>query len=480
MNPVMRGHGAALACSISILAGLSWIGQSKAAELVGRAILPAATFAPGPTSGQLITGTNGQSTPFSERQPVQGISAILPAPRPGSFLVLADNGFGAKNNSPDFVLRVYGVYPEFKTAEGGSGIVQAANVKTGAPIGATVTPQSYFQLNDPKRQSGFAIVAEQSTYPTTTIPVDPLIQRDRLLTGGDFDLESFRQGRDRTFWFGDEFGPFLLHTDATGTLLEPPFQVPNLLGIGGQRWVQSPDNPLLGNNKPNLPRSRGFEGMALNASRTKLYPMLEGPLDGDGNRRRLLIYEFDLRTRKFTNRTFSYIMENTTERGQAVGDLTAINDHEFLIIERDGLQGDPQNPAFTNPAKFKKLYKIDLRQKDSQGGVKKELLVDLLNIPDPRNIGGNGTKNGIFTFPFVTIESFLPLDESRVLIVNDNNFPSSVGRTPGQPDNTEFIVVKLDQTLNISEGHENSTYWKRQFPSHRTPKVIKRRIQRED
>jgi hypothetical protein len=151
-----------------------------------------------------------------------------------------------------------------------------------------------------------------------------------------------------------------------------------------------------------------------------------------------------------------------------VGDLTAINDHEFLIIERDGLQGDPQNPAFTNPAKFKKLYKIDLRQKDSQGGVKKELLVDLLNIPDPRNIGGNGTKNGIFTFPFVTIESVLPLDESRVLIVNDNNFPSSVGRTPGQPDNTEFIVVKLDQTLNISEGHEKSTYWKRQFPSHQT------------
>jgi hypothetical protein len=480
MNPVMRGHGAALACSISILAGLSWIEQSKAAELVGRAVLPAATFAPGPTSGQLITGTHGQSTPFSAKQPVQGFSAILPAPRPGSFLVLADNGFGAKDNSPDFILRVYGVYPEFKTAEGGSGIVQAANVKTGVPIGSAFSPQSYFQLNDPKRQSGFAIVAEQSTYPTTSIPVDPLIQRDRLLTGGDFDLESFRQGRDRTFWFGDEFGPFLLHTDATGTLLEPPFQVPNLLGIGGQRWVLSPDNPFLGNNKPNLPRSRGFEGMALNASRTKLYPMLEGALDGEGNRKRLLIYEFDLGTQKFTNRTFSYIMENTTERGQVVGDLTAINDHEFLIIERDSLQGDPQNPAFPNPAKFKKLYKIDLRQKDPQGGVKKELLVDLLNIPDPQNIGGNGTKNGIFTFPFVTIESVLPLDESRVLIVNDNNFPSSVGRTPGQPDNTEFIVVKLDQTLNISEGRKKSTYWKRQFPSYRPPKVIKRKIQRED
>jgi hypothetical protein len=79
--------------------------------------------------------------------------------------------------------------------------------------------------------------------------------------------------------------------------------------------------------------------------------------------------------------------------------------------------------------------------------VQKQLLVDLLNIPDPNGIGGNGTTSGIFTFPFVTIESVIPLDPFRVLIVNDNNFPFSVGRTPGAPDDNEFIVVKLDQPL---------------------------------
>jgi hypothetical protein len=30
---------------------------------------------------------------------------------------------------------------------------------------------------------------------------------DRVLTGANFDLESFRQIADGSFWFGDEFGP---------------------------------------------------------------------------------------------------------------------------------------------------------------------------------------------------------------------------------------------------------------------------------
>src|SRR5258708_30149404 len=45
--------------------------------LIGRAVLPAATFARGPTSGQEL-GTapiNRQAVPFVDKQPVQGFSA---------------------------------------------------------------------------------------------------------------------------------------------------------------------------------------------------------------------------------------------------------------------------------------------------------------------------------------------------------------------------------------------------------------------
>jgi hypothetical protein len=437
----------ALAIPVSFLSAVSALPPSVAVELVGRAVLPAATFAPGPTSGQLITGTNGQTTPFTDKQPVQGFSAILPGPAPGTFLAMPDNGFGGKPNSPDALLRIYGVYPEFKTKWGGEGRVFAAHPRTGQILGSRFGRQSFIQLDDAQNKASFPILAEQSTYPTTTIPVDARIKAGRLLTGADFDIESIRKVPDGTFWLGEEFGPFLIHVNAKGQLLESPISLPNFKKLGSNPIVQSPNNPLLGANIPNLGGSKGFEGMALNTSRTKLYAMLEGPLVDDSNRSRLLIHEFNLKTKKYTGRIFNYQMENTVESGQAIGDLTAINDHEFLVLERDNLQGDPQNPAFTTPAKFKRLYKINLRKQNAQGFVQKQLLVDLLNIPDPHGIGGNGTRNGIFTFPFVTIESVLPLDPFRVLIVNDNNFPFSVGRTPGAPDDNEFIVVKLDQPL---------------------------------
>jgi hypothetical protein len=72
-------------------------------------------------------------------------------------------------------------------------------------------------------------------------------------------------------------------------------------------------------------------------------------------------------------------------------------------------------------------------------------VVDLLNIADPDDVGGTGT--GIFTFPFVTIESVIPLGRRAIGVLNDNNYPFSAGRTAGRPDDNEFIVIELDHPL---------------------------------
>ena len=447
-----------LSLATVVVCPLLFNSQAIAVELVGRAVLPADTFAPGATSGQLITGdTNNRTVPFLNRQPVQGLSAVLPGPKTGTFLVMVDNGFGTKASSPDSLLRFYAVQPDFLTAQGGSGQVFPVNLQTGKRLNS-FTSESFVQLNDSNNKAGFPIVAQQQFYPGTTIPVDSKIKTGRLLTGGDFDLESFRRVSDGSYWFGEEFGPFLLHVAPTGKLLEAPISLPNFLRLGNLPLVQSPDNPALGSlptdqariNAANLPSSKGFEGMALSSDGRKLYTLLEGPLVPDSKRDRLLINEFDLATKKYTGRVFSYRMENTVENGQAIGDFTAINNHEFIVIERDSKQGDPSNPTFTDPARFKRLYKVDINQLDSQGFVKKELLVDLLNIPDPRRIGGNGTTNGVFRFPFVTIESVLPVDNRTLLVINDNNYPFSVGRTPNRPDNNEFILIRLDKPLALS------------------------------
>ena len=438
--------GLPIACALGFQIFLN--SQAIAVQLVGRAVLPASTFAPGPTSAQLISGSpNGIAVPFINKQPVQGFSAVLPGSKPGTFLVMADNGFGSKGNSPDFLLRFYAVQPDFTTGQ-----VFPVNLKTGERL-SSFTSESFFQLNDKAGKINFPIVAEREIYPGSItaanpkgIVVAPAIKSGRLLTGGDLDLESFRRASDNTYWFGDEFGPFLVHVDANGQVIDAPIPLPNFLGLGDKSLVQSPDNPNL-KGTANLPGSRGFEGMALNTSGTKLYAMLEGALVPDEQRDRLLINQFDLATKQYTGKTFSYRLESPN---YLIGDLTAIDENEFLVIERDSKQGDPNNPAFTDPASFKRIYKININKLDSHGFVQKELLVDLLNIPDPNGIGGNGTTKNRFTFPFVTIENILPIDNQTILVINDNNFPFSVGRTPGQADNTEFILIKLDKPLALA------------------------------
>ena len=199
-------------------------------------------------------------------------------------------------------------------------------------------------------------------------------------------------------------------------------------------FVRSPQNPNLGDGIPNLSRSRGFEGMAFSVDRTKLYPLLEGVVEGDPDDA-LRIYEFDVTQGEYTGLVGFY---QTEIDGNPIGDFTPINNTEFLVIERDNNQGEE--------AEFKKIFKIDISNIDADGYVEKELVVDLLDIQDPNDLNGDGSTT--FDFPFVTIEDVLVIDENTILVANDNNYPFSQGRE-GDIDNNEIILLELEQPLNL-------------------------------
>jgi hypothetical protein len=269
--------------------------------------------------------------------------------------------------------------------------------------------------------------------------VDPAIKSGRLLTGADLDIESIRRGRRGNFWFGDEFGPFLVKTDKSGKVLRSEIPLPNIKPKGSTSTgdlVQSPQNPkLVGTN--NLNGSNGFEGMAINKSGDKLYTLLEGVVGGDPANS-LRMDELDIKTEKYSGKNWLYQLD---ARGTNIGDMTAVNDHQFIVIERNG------NTATTPNAPFKRLYLIDINQLDSFGYVSKTELVDLLNIADPYDL--NGDSNTLFTFPYVTIESVLPIDSRTLFVDNDDNFPGSGGRTTTAPDTNEFLLIRLDNALDL-------------------------------
>ena len=113
------------------------------------------------------------------------------------------------------------------------------------------------------------------------------------------------------------------------------------------------------------------------------------------------------------------------------------------MIERDNHGDDLTAP------RFKKVFLLDLPQAaEHDGYVGKTLLLDLLAIPDPSGVGGDGD---FFRLPFYTIESVHVVDERTLLVASDNNFPFSNGRArsrsadrsgPLAADDTELILVR--------------------------------------
>ena len=404
----VRALGAAVALAAATLTALpaaSAAGGHHSDEptLVGRAVLPVDTYAPGPPSGAAVASANGYTFP-TPSQPVEGFSAVIDGGRNGRYLAMPDNGFGGKANSKDFLIRAYYVDPEFKTARGGDGSVDVG---------------SYIEFRDPNHKIGFAIVNDTT--------------RDRLLTGGDIDPESLQRAPNGDLWVGDEFGPWLLHFDRRGVLVEAPFAMP-----GGLR---SPNNPFLATGEvATQPNSRGIEALAVSTDGRYLYAALEGATVADtaaGATSRRHIFEFSLRDRRFTGRQWEY---RTGAVGNMVSDLAALDRHHLVLIERDGGLGPT--------ALDRKVNLIDLRRTDIDGYVGSTMLVDLANIADPALVSlpplheGDIRLGDPFGVVCESIEAIHPVGRDRLLLGCDNNLPNT-GRNPKLADDNEFILVEV-------------------------------------
>ena len=380
--------------------------EPESVVLAARAVLPADTFVPGDPVGAALDGEfNGRRPPFP-RPPVQGFSSLARA-GDGHWLALQDNGFGTLANSPDYPLYLFTISLDLD--DGGVAVT-----------GAT-------RLADPDGRLGF-----------------PPSHDDGFLYGDDLDPESFARLDDGTLWIGEEFGPWLVHVDTAGRVLEPalPIPVPPTLRDHARGLVvyRSPDHPDPAN--ANLPRSGGIEGLARNPAGTRLYLAVEKALLDDPQPQRRTLLEFDPADRTFTGRHWFYRPDRAD---LSLASLQAWSDTVLLVVERDEDEG--------HDATIKRIYRVDLEQVGADGYLLKSLVCDLLDIADPHGVtAADPGAVGLgphFTFPFVTPECLVILDDRTLLVVNDNNYPFSAGRRPGVPDDSEFIRLALPFSLDV-------------------------------
>ncbi|MGR3512705.1 MAG: esterase-like activity of phytase family protein [Paracoccaceae bacterium] len=413
------------------------------ATLEGHAVLPAYSFSAVPddapreawTSGKFTQGAEPIRTPMSVKanglmrpffgQPLQGFSGYaLERAEDGSLIALIDNGYGSKANSSDALLGFAHILPDFETG--------------------TIDVRDRIWLRDPDHVVPFRIIHEATT--------------ERYLTGADFDLEGIQVVGD-TVWIGEEFGPYLISATLEGVVTGV---YPTLLD-GSE--IRSPDHPALripaeAGTDWTLPRSGGYEGLALTPDGSMLWGMLEKPLlgaDSESEGDFLRVLGFDPNTRAWTGESFKFAL---TEGAAAIGDFNFIDDTRALVIERDSGQGHISTACAEGetencqrrPAEVKVVTLIDTAQIDEDGFVARLKQIDLMNIQDPEGVSrmtetSGDIPEGVFVFPFVTIESVLRDGPEHVLVSNDNNLPFSAGRTLGVADSNEIVRLHVPELL---------------------------------
>src|SRR5215510_7655839 len=179
------------------------------------------------------------------------------------------------------------------------------------------------------------------------------------LTTLRLDPEGIRVGYNGTFYVSDEYGPYVFEFDRQGNLIRR-IAVPSKFAIANPS--ADPNAELLG-NKSGRQANRGMEGLAISPDGRTLFGMMQNALLQDNGLTpnttdRLGLNNRILKIDLTTGETHEYVyVLDAINRGQGVSEILAINDHQFLVVERDNRSNLQTPPQATTR---KKIYKIDL------------------------------------------------------------------------------------------------------------------------
>jgi hypothetical protein len=166
--------------------------------------------------------------------------------------------------------------------------------------------------------------------------------------------------RNGNFLVSDEYGPSLLEFDRSGQLVKR-YSVPaNLVPKVGTATDYNTVPPTLNHGRE---VNRGLEGLAISADGKFAFAMLQnGTLDDGynlstatrGSHTRIVKYDTD--TGQAVGQ-YAYKLQSTGQ-GRGISALVAVNEHQFLVLERNNRGVGVPNANLASPDK--KVYLIDL------------------------------------------------------------------------------------------------------------------------
>jgi hypothetical protein len=169
---------------------------------------------------------------------------------------------------------------------------------------------------------------------------------------GRLDPEGMRLSNDgKSVFISDEYGPYVYQFDrATGQRIKT-FALPDTFAA---RHISAQGAAEISGNTSGRVANKGMEGLAITPDGKTLIGFEQSPLiqdGGDGGRANRIV-SIDIASG--TVKQYAY---DNFANGKAYNssEILALNDHEFLVLERDGKGlGDDSS------AKFKQIFKVDL------------------------------------------------------------------------------------------------------------------------
>jgi hypothetical protein len=340
-----------------------------------------------------LSGLTEKASDGTPQNQLGGLSALAYTGRGHEYVHLADRG--PKDGASDYVCRIHRM---------------EMRVEPGAKPAVTLKLLSTTLLSD---EHGRRYIGSLEA----VNPKD--VESSQRL-----DPEGLALGRDGTIYIADEYGPVIYEFDARGKRLR---SLPLPAHFRPAKSSKTPAEELPPHNTVGRQPNRGMEGLAISPDGTKLYGIMQSPLIQDGGvnaegqrvGRNCRLLEVEIRTGK--TREFVYPLEQASH---GLNEILAINDHEFLVIERDSKPGQQ--------ARFKKIMHIDLagatdvsRVESLPAGslpnsivpVQKKVLLDLLD--ERFKIAGNDCPE---KFEGLAFGPDLPDGRHLLLVTADNDF----------------------------------------------------------
>jgi Esterase-like activity of phytase len=274
-----------------------------------------------------------------------------------------------------------------------------------------------------------------------------------------FDTEGLRVSNDgRSVFISDEYGPYVYEFDRASGRRIRYFAMPAGFGVVHPNTTTNTETgtgvPVVNGNAQGRVANKGAEGLAITPDGRTLVVAMQSPLIQDGGTSGdyesdgskggtpyTRIVTIDIASGRVTHQ-FAYPLDTSKT---AISELLAVNEHQFLIDERDGTGFETANDD-NSAAKEKFLYEIDLTGATDVSGIadlrkggftpvvkSSRPFLDLVSVVGAAGIAANNVPAKIEGETFGPDIVLNGTTLHTLFVSNDNDFLSYIARDAGTP-----------------------------------------------